>query len=198
MSKGSDNANTTKENILNTTLELITTEGLENVTLRKIAASANVNLALINYHFGSKDKLVNEALKRLLASLKKLFIILDDFSMPPKERLKTFMIQYANSVLQYPALFREVLGKGDLIFESQFEYKDYMRTMGVNKIKDTLKEITGEEDSDTLSMMMVQLHSAIFFPSLMACKKNAPLVWKQIPIETQIDYLFEHYFAKYI
>jgi len=197
MSKGSDHANTTKENILNTTLDLITTEGLENVTLRKIAASANVNLALINYHFGSKDKLVNEALKRLLASLRKLFIILDDFSMPPKERLKTFMIQFANSVLKYPALFREVLGKGDVIFESQFEYKDYMRTMGVNKIKDTLKEITGEEDSNTLSMMMVQLQAAIFFPSLMACKKNAPLVWNQIPIEAQIDFLFEHYFAKY-
>lgn len=198
MSKGSEHANTTKENILNTTLELITTEGLENVTLRKIAASANVNLALINYHFGSKDKLVNEALKRLIASLKKLFIILDDFSMPPKERLKTFMIQHATSVLQYPALVREVFGKGDVIFESQFEFKDYMKTMGVNKIKDTLKEITGEEDSDTLSMMMVQLHAAIFFPSLMACKKNAPLDWKQIPIEAQIDYLFEHYFAKYV
>jgi len=197
MSKGSENELTTKGNILKSTLELITTEGLEHVTSRKIAALADVNLALINYYFGSKDQLVNEALKILLASFKEFFFILDDLSIPPIARLKTFITQYASSVLKYPALVREILGKGHISFESQHEYKNYMRTMGVNKIKDTLKEITGEEDSNTLYMMMMQMHAAIFFPSLMACKKNVPLVWNQVPIEAQIDYFFQHYFAKY-
>jgi len=198
MSKSSEQEWTTKENILNATLELITIEGLEKVTLRRIAALADVNLALINYYFGSKDKLINEALKVLLASFKEFFFILDDLSLPPIARLKTFMTQYANQVIKYPALIREILGKGNISFESQHEYKNYMRTMGVNKIKDTLKDITGEKDANTLYMMMMQLHAAIFFPTLMACKKNVPLVWNQIPIEAQIDYLFEHYFAKYV
>ena len=197
MNKSSENELTTKGNILNSTLELIETEGLDNVTLRKIATLANVNLALINYHFGSKDKLINEALKEILASFKGFFSILDNHSIPPKERLKTFAIQYVNSIVKYPALVREFLGKGSISFESQFEYKNFMRTMGANKIKDTLKEITGETDSNTLSMMMMQIHAAIFFPSLIACKKNVPLVWNQIPIEDQIDYLFQHYFAQY-
>jgi len=197
MSKSSENELTTKRNILNSTLELIETEGLENVTLRKIATLANVNLALINYHFGSKDKLINEALKELLASFKVFFSILDNLSIPPKERLKTFTIQYVNSVIKYPALVREFLGKGNISFESQVEYKNFMKTMGANKIKDTLQEITGEKDPNILSMMMMQIHAAIFFPSLMACKKNVPLVWNQIPIAEQVDYLFQHYFAKY-
>ncbi|QIZ05587.1 TetR/AcrR family transcriptional regulator [Priestia megaterium] len=197
MTKISEKDMTTKGNILNSTLELIKTEGLENVTLRKIAALAEVNLALINYYFGSKDKLINEALKVLLASFREAFLILDDHSIPPKKRLKTFMVQYVHSVIKYPVLVREILGKGNISFESQFEYKNYMETMGFTKIKDTLQEITGEKDPDILTMMMMQIHAAIFFPSLMACKKNVPLVWNPIPIEEQIDYFFQHYFAKY-
>lgn len=197
MTKSSEKDLTTKGNILNSTLELIKTEGLENVTLRKIAALADVNLALINYYFGSKDKLINEALKVLLASFRETFLILDDHSIPPKERLKTFMVEYVNSVIKYPGLVREILGRGNISFESQFEYKNYMKTMGFTKIKATLQEITGEKDPDILTMMMMQIHAAIFFPPLMACKKNVPFVWNPIPIEEQIDFLFQHYFAKY-
>src|SRR5437764_8311955 len=153
MTKSSEKDMTTKGNILDSTLVLIKTEGLENVTLRKIAAFAEVNLALINYYFGSKDKLINEALKVLQASFREAFLILDDLSIPPKERLKTFMIQYVNSVLKYPGLVREIL-ESNISFESQIEYKNYMKTMGFTKIKDTLKEITGEEDQDILSLMM--------------------------------------------
>lgn len=197
MANSSEKDQTTKGYILDATLELIKTEGLENVTLRKIAALADVNLALINYYFGSKDKLINEVLKMLLASFREHFFILDDRSIPPKERLKNFMVQYVNSVTKYPELLKEILGKGSISFESPIEFKNYMKTSGLNKIRATLQEITGENDSDILTMMMMQIHAAIFFPSLMACNKNAPFVIKPIPIEQQIDYLFQHYFARY-
>jgi AcrR family transcriptional regulator len=197
MTNSSEKDMTTKGYILNATLELIKTNGLDNVTLRKIAALADVNLALINYYFGSKEKLINEALKVLLASFQEHFLILDDHSLPPKERLKTFMVQYVNSVTKYPELLEEILGKGNISFESQFEYKNYMKTLGLNKINATLQEITGEHDSEILTMMMMQIHAAIFFPALMACKKNVPIISNPIPIEEQIDYLFHHYFAIY-
>ncbi|GKU83553.1 TetR/AcrR family transcriptional regulator [Niallia sp. NCCP-28] len=197
MTKSSEKDGTTKTNILNATLELIKTEGLEKITLRKIAAAADVNLALINYYFGSKDKLINETLKVLLASFQEAFSILDDYSMPPKERFKTFLLHYINSIIVYPELLREMLGKGDISFESQLDYKNFMKTMGLNKIKMTIQEITGVEDSDILTMMMMQIHAAFFFPILMACKQNAPIIWNPIPIEKQIDHLFSHYFAKY-
>ncbi|GJM80880.1 hypothetical protein HMSSN139_33760 [Paenibacillus sp. HMSSN-139] len=64
---------TTKQNIIQATLELIKTEGADQVTLRKITAAANVNLALVNYYFGSKDNLINEALKLLLTTFQANF-----------------------------------------------------------------------------------------------------------------------------
>ncbi|WP_445488805.1 TetR/AcrR family transcriptional regulator [Niallia sp. 03133] len=197
MNTSSEKDKTTKENILNTALYLIKTEGLENVTLRKIAAGADVNLALINYYFGSKDKLINEALKVMLASFREAFFLLDDHSKPPKERLKTFLIQYTNSIKEYPELMKELLGKGTISFESQYEYANYMKTMGLNKIKATLEEITGEKNSDVLTMMMMQMIAATFLPTLMSCKKKVSIVWNPIPIEDQIDFFFKHYLAKY-
>jgi len=47
----------TKERILAATIELLERDGWDAVTVRGIAAHAEVNLALVNYHFGSKTNL---------------------------------------------------------------------------------------------------------------------------------------------
>ena len=44
----------TKSLILQATLSLLETQGLQKVTVRKIAAHAGVNVAAVNYHFGTK------------------------------------------------------------------------------------------------------------------------------------------------
>ncbi|WP_223067511.1 TetR/AcrR family transcriptional regulator [Paenibacillus caui] len=198
MFNSSDKDLTTKENILNATMELIKTEGLNNITLRKIASCANSNLALINYYFGSKDKLINEALKVLLSAFQEHFRILDDTSIPPKERLKNFMKKYAGSILDVPDLLQELLGKGNVYFESQYEYMKYMKTLGINKIEAILTEITGEKDPEVLMIMMMHLNSAVFFPILMTRRiKDISDVPERIPVDKQIDILFEHYFSQY-
>ena len=46
----------TKDRILNSTLYIIGKEGFQNVTIRKIAATADVNVASINYYFGEFQK----------------------------------------------------------------------------------------------------------------------------------------------
>jgi AcrR family transcriptional regulator len=52
----------TREKILDVTIDLIEKVGTAKATTRTIAAAAGVNIAAINYHFGSKEKLVDEAL----------------------------------------------------------------------------------------------------------------------------------------
>ncbi len=51
---------TTKERILETTERLLAEHGFEAVTLRDITTAAEVNVAAVNYHFGSKEKLFEE------------------------------------------------------------------------------------------------------------------------------------------
>lgn len=197
MNLGSDKDIKTKDAILNATLELIKEEGLDKVTLRKIAALADVNLALINYYFGSKEKLMNEALKGLVITFREAFVILDDLSLSAYDRLKLFLLEYAKSFMKYPELLREIFGRSTVLFDEQLEYKNYMKTLGLNKIKATITEITGEEDDELLMLMIFQLMAATFFPTLVSCKKNVSQIWSPLPISQQIDFLFSHYFAKY-
>lgn len=53
----------TKEEVFVTAERLFATNGFQNVSVRDITTEANVNLASINYHFGSKDALLFEIFK---------------------------------------------------------------------------------------------------------------------------------------
>jgi AcrR family transcriptional regulator len=56
----------TKEKILDSAEALFMTHGFEATSLRSITAAANVNLAAVNYHFGSKEELFQAVLTRRL------------------------------------------------------------------------------------------------------------------------------------
>ena len=56
----------TKEKILEATEHLILEHGWHRVTIRMITAEAGVNLAAINYHFGSRDALEDALVPRIL------------------------------------------------------------------------------------------------------------------------------------
>jgi AcrR family transcriptional regulator len=56
-----------KDRLLHGTLQCITERGYAATSSRDIAKAAGTNVASINYHFGSKDALVNEALGQCFA-----------------------------------------------------------------------------------------------------------------------------------
>jgi AcrR family transcriptional regulator len=59
----------TKERILTAAEALFAQRGFDGASLRQLTAAAGVNLAAVNYHFGSKDKLVEQVFRRRLDSL---------------------------------------------------------------------------------------------------------------------------------
>jgi AcrR family transcriptional regulator len=54
----------TKDKILNAAERLFAEQGFEHTSLRQITASADVNLASVNYHFGSKKALIQAVVER--------------------------------------------------------------------------------------------------------------------------------------
>ena len=56
-----------KEAIIQATIKLIEEKGehLEEVTVREICKKAGVGLGLVNYHFGNKDKLIEQCIERM-------------------------------------------------------------------------------------------------------------------------------------
>jgi len=59
----------TKQRILDSAEALFARHGFAGASLRQVTASANVNLAAVNYHFGSKENLINEVFRRRLDDL---------------------------------------------------------------------------------------------------------------------------------
>lgn len=57
---------TTQEKILNAAEALFAEQGFEQTSLRQITTEAEVNLASVNYHFGSKKALIQAVMARYL------------------------------------------------------------------------------------------------------------------------------------
>ncbi|HPI96888.1 MAG TPA: TetR/AcrR family transcriptional regulator, partial [Gammaproteobacteria bacterium] len=68
----------TKERILDTTEKIISEKGFSGISLRSLSNIAQTNLAAVNYHFGNKEKLIEEMLERRLNNLFELRIKLLD------------------------------------------------------------------------------------------------------------------------
>ena len=62
-------SSSTRESILDTAEALFAQQGHDGTSMRQITGAAGVNLASVNYHFGSKESLVQAVLKRRLAVL---------------------------------------------------------------------------------------------------------------------------------
>ncbi|WP_018969309.1 TetR/AcrR family transcriptional regulator [Rubritalea marina] len=56
----------TRDQILASAWNLFTERGFEDVSVRDVTSDAGVNLASVNYHFGSKDGLIQEVVKQVL------------------------------------------------------------------------------------------------------------------------------------
>ncbi|ETT63120.1 transcriptional regulator IcaR [Paenibacillus sp. FSL R7-277] len=192
----------TKQLILDATVALIREDGFQCITLRSIAARAETNLALVNYHYGSKEKLFGDAVKQLVATFDDAFKALEDTSLPPKERMKLFFTRYIMNLSRYPGMARQMLDQRHHIMGSHDEYAKYSKLMRIERILDALAEITGEQDRDKLMTMTMQIYGAIVFPVIMVSslpkeREDLQQIFKLAPLEEQIDGLFELYFHKY-
>ncbi|GJA18781.1 MULTISPECIES: TetR/AcrR family transcriptional regulator [Aeromonas] len=124
----------TKNRILDAAEVLFAERGFADTSLRLITSEADVNLASVNYHFGSKKELIQAVLDRYLS----LF-------MPELEaRLQTLMAQEQLTLLQVfesfvdplmklvavrpngPALFMQLLGRGYI--DSQGHLRRFITT----------------------------------------------------------------------
>ncbi len=79
MDKVIKNSTDIKEEIIKATIALIeNSEGLvENITIRDISKKAGVAVGLINYHFGSKKKLIEICVQRIISYVMSTFSGID-------------------------------------------------------------------------------------------------------------------------
>ncbi|MEV6773599.1 TetR/AcrR family transcriptional regulator [Nocardia sp. NPDC051030] len=82
----------TREDLLAGAKQCLAERGLARTTVRDIVAASGTNLAAINYHFGTRDKLLNQAMLESTATAvsRMLDSLPDAEDLGPAERLNTF------------------------------------------------------------------------------------------------------------
>ena len=87
----------TKDRILGAAEELFAQYGFSGTSLRQVTSRADVNIAAVNYHFGSKENLVNEVFRRRM----------DEMSARRLAQLKTALQQHPGELEPVLAAFVE-------------------------------------------------------------------------------------------
>lgn len=157
----------TKKRIIKATLDIISGEGFQNVTIRKIAKMAGANVAAVNYHFGSKDAVINEALNMVTLELEDAFGCLKSDELEPVARLECFVRQYSQVILDYPDIIRNFISQALHNNLIKVEYQEYLKNEGIVLISGTIAQIRPEEPRTVHYLRTLQLLSSLSFPILM-------------------------------
>jgi AcrR family transcriptional regulator len=152
--------------IIDATIECIEREGIQAVTIRKIAKLAGVNSAAINYYFRSKENLVDEVKRRTVEHVFEDWReILNDESRNVRERLFLLFTDYMEGAVMYPGITKAHLWEPliDNNYESPFVklLNSFFQDLA-NKLSLELRRPAKE-----LKLSVVHLFAALTMPVLM-------------------------------
>lgn len=96
-----------KVHIMNVAIELFAEKGFEGTSVRDIAARADVNVAMVNYYFGSKDKLFESIVEHKAAFMRgKMDEIEADPNLSEIEKVDLIVDNYVSKILSNPSFHR--------------------------------------------------------------------------------------------
>ncbi len=98
-----------KSHILNNALNLFCQKGFDGTSVREIALEADVNLAMINYYFGSKEKLFQDVVEYKAGYLKGIFEeLVNNTQLSAIEKIDVVIDNYVRRIFSNP-LFHHLL-----------------------------------------------------------------------------------------
>jgi AcrR family transcriptional regulator len=124
-----------REHIISKAVELIAEKGFEGTTIRDLANKADVNVAMVNYYFGTKEKLF-EALVEKRALFMSQFIenVISNKSLKPIEQLDQIIEGYITRFLADPKYHR-VLQQELLITQREHMHEKVIELISKNALE---------------------------------------------------------------
>lgn len=136
------NLNDKQQHILNTAEQLFACKGFDGTSIRDIAEAANVNIAMISYYFGSKEKLMQALfIERTRKVTERLEELSKEPNISPAEKVNTLIEEHVYRVYSQQQFFKvmfleQVLEKNTIVTELLLELKQ--KNLGL--IQEILKE----------------------------------------------------------
>ena len=123
-----------KENIMNAAIELFAEKGFEGTSIRDLATKADVNVAMVNYYFGTKDKLFEALLEQKATFMRgRLDEIASNDKLSEIEKVDAIVESYVGRILSQPS-FHRVLHQELLMGERAALHKNIVGKFGKNTL----------------------------------------------------------------
>ena len=161
-----------KRKIIQTTIECIEQEGIQGATIRKIADLAGVNVAAINYHFGSKEQLFKIVMN---ATLNESFVqnindYEDMWQSDTKKALRFFLEDTLEGAINYPNITKahlaDTFNKSDYNTNTVYRLNDFLTTLH-NLVKLELRSETEIESKIAVSQLFASILMFGMMPDLL-------------------------------
>ncbi|MFC0557953.1 forespore capture DNA-binding protein RefZ [Halalkalibacter alkalisediminis] len=160
---------TKKEKILDAAVRLFHTQGFDGTSVRDIANKANVNVALVSYHFGGKKGLYEELMTQFLEGY--LHVIKSELERTSSS-VKEQLIEIVKSLIEYQSSHHYVarMVHREMTFDSML-VRELMSTY-LRKEKHDLEEIIrsgmrrGEFRKQPIDLVVIHLRTMITMPYL--------------------------------
>lgn len=89
---------------------LFATKGYSGTSIRDIAKAANVNLAMVSYYFGSKEKLMETLFKERISLMQlKIETLLKNETISPFQKVEIMIDEYISKVLNKQSFYKIML-----------------------------------------------------------------------------------------
>jgi TetR/AcrR family transcriptional regulator, fatty acid metabolism regulator protein len=98
----------TSEKIISAARKLFEQKGYDQTSVRDIATLANVNVALINYHFESKENLFFAILEESMDMTRMKLTSISDSGDPADEKLRKIVAMYVEKIFDHCQYFHFV------------------------------------------------------------------------------------------
>jgi len=145
--------------IINAAENLFADKGFSSTSVRDIAEEAGVNVAMISYYFGSKEKLMEAIFQARIGSITmRIESLLKDDSLSPLQKVNMLVDEHIERVMQKECFFKimiteQLINKNPAILNAAKELKVSNARLVNDLIKDGQKKGVFKKKVDVVLML---------------------------------------------
>ena len=153
--------NEKQKQILSTAERLFSTKGFDGTSVRDIADDAGVNIAMISYYFGSKEKLMEALFEQRTTNIKvKVESLLHDDKSTPFEKVELLAEDFITRIMNKQQFFKimmceQVINKNPVIMYLIYDLKKKNLEEFSKLIRDGQQSGAFKKNIDVLLLMNI-------------------------------------------
>jgi len=156
---------TPRERLIEAAIQQIERQGLSQLTVRGVAAAAGMNIAAVNYHFGSKQALVAAALEStILHMVKDTDAYLERLPADPGGVLGELLGYYLEGALRYPRISKAHLYDAFVAEDYRGPFPALFAPV-LPRLRAALRASVPGLDERGAAQRLVAALSAVYFPA---------------------------------